>query len=90
MEEGKSLPSKKPKEKTWEHLLKQEVDDSKDQKWANIPKVEGNWPEKIWSMIEEAKQGSQTFDSALLEEIHVDWNPHDFDKNNICGYIGFI
>ena len=50
MKEEKSLPSKTPKEQSQEHLLKQVIDDTKDQKWAHIPKTEGNLPEKLWSL----------------------------------------
>ena len=62
MEEEKSLPPKTHKEQTWEHLLIQVVKYTKDKKWANILETEGNRPKKLWSRVERAKQGSNTFD----------------------------
>ena len=41
-------------------------------------------------MVEQAKQGSNTFSSALVEEIYIDPNQCKFDKDFICGYIGSI
>ena len=90
MEEEESLPPKTPKEQTQEHLLKQMVDDTKDKKWVNIPEAKGNWRENLWSMVEKAKQGSNIFDSAPIEEVHIDPNPLDFDENSIYGYIGSV
>ena len=90
VEDKKSLPLTDIKDNQWEQLLKQLVDETKDQQWANIPKVEGKWPEKIWNMIEKAKHGSNTFDSTPIKEIYADPNPLDFDENSICGYIGCV
>ena len=40
---------------TKENLLKQMVDDSKDQHGVSIPELEEQWPEKLWSMVEQTK-----------------------------------
>ena len=72
VEEEKSLPQETLKEHSQENILNQVVEDTKDQKWANIYETKGNWPEKLWSLVERAKQGSHTFASAPLEEIHED------------------
>ena len=64
------------------------VEDTKDQEGTNIPKGEENWPKKLWILVERAKKGSHTIVSTPLEEINLDQNPFDFDKNSICGYVG--
>ena len=74
--EEKLWTQETPKEHSQEHLLNQ----AKDQEWANIPKAKGNWLEKLWNLVERAKQGSHTFASTPLEEIHAYQNPLDFDK----------
>ena len=72
--EPQSPPLEIPIENSIENLLKQVVDDSKDQNRANIPKISKEWPEKNWSMVEQAKQGNNTFASAPMEEIYADPN----------------
>ena len=64
------------------------MNDSKDQNQENIPKITDKWPEKIWSMVEQEKQGSHTFALAPMEEIYADPNQCEFDTNFIYGYIG--
>ena len=70
--------------------MRQVVEDSEDQNWANIPEITDEWLEKLWSMVKQAKQGSHTFASAPMEEIYADPNQCKFDANSICGYIGSI
>ena len=70
--------------------MKQVVDDSKDQNRENIPEVSKEWPEKLWSMVEQAKQDCNTFASTSMEEIYADPNQCKFDTDSICGYIGSI
>ena len=41
-------------------------------------------------MVEQAKQGSNTFASAPMEEIFTDPNQCKYDTNSICGYIGSL
>ena len=66
------------------------VEDTEDQKWVKIPEAEGNWLEKLWSMVERTKQGINTFDLATIEEIHGDPRRFEFDANSIYGYIGSV
>ena len=67
--------------------MKQVVDDSKDQHGVSIPKIKEQWPKKLWSMVEQAKQGNNTFNLALMKEIYADPNQYEFDANSICGDI---
>ena len=85
-----SPPPKMPTEHMKENLLKQVVDESKDQKGVNILEIEEKWFEKLWSMEEQAKQGSNTFGSTPMEEIYAYPNQCEFDTDSICGYIGSI
>ena len=41
-------------------------------------------------MVEQAKQGSNTFASAPMEVIYVDPNQREFDTHSIYGYIGSV
>ena len=86
--EPHSPPNEIPTKDTRENLFKEVVDDSKDQKQANILEITKKWPKKLWSMVEQAKQGSNTFSSAPMEEIYADPNKYEFDADSICGYIG--
>ena len=85
-----SSPQEIPTKNTRENLLKRVVDDSKDQNRIDILEITKKWPKKLWSMVEQAKQGSNTFVSALMKEIYTDPNQCKFDANSICGYIGFV
>ena len=70
--------------------MKWVVDDSKDQNKTDIPKITKEWPKKLWSTEEQAKQGSNTFASAPMEEIYANPNQCKFETNSICGYIGSV
>ena len=65
------------------------VDDSEEEhNRANVPDILEEWPNKLWSMVEQANQGSHTFASAPMEEIYADPNQYKVDTNSIFGYIG--
>ena len=66
------------------------MDDSKDQNQANILEVSKECLEKLWNRVEQAKQGSNTFASAPMEEIYEDPNQCRYGTNSICGYIGLV
>ena len=89
-QEPQSTPQEIPTKNTRENILKQVVDDSKDQNQANIPEISEEWLGKLWSKVEQAKQDSNTFVSAPMEEIYADPNQCKYDTNSICGYIGSV
>ena len=41
-------------------------------------------------MVEQAKQGNNTFDSALIKEIYADPNQYEFDANSIVGTLDLL
>ena len=43
------------------------VEDTESQ--YDILEVKDSWPDHLWSQVQHAKQGSQTFDSAPLQEV---------------------
>ena len=66
------------------------MDGLEDQNKANLPKISKEWPEKLWSMVEQANQGSNTFASAPMKEIYANPSQCEFDTIYVYGYIGSI
>ena len=54
-QELETPPQEKLSKNSRENLLTQVVEDTEDQNWANIPEIIDKWPEKLWSMVEQAK-----------------------------------
>ena len=67
-------------------LDEQAVEDTKDQ--LDISKVNDSLPDHLWSQVQHAKQGSQTFDSAPLHEIDADKPQFHFNSNSLYAEMG--
>ena len=37
-----------------------------------MPEVNKNWPEKLWDMVRDVKDGSHTLEDAPIEEVDLD------------------
>ena len=85
-----SPPLEMPTKLARKNLLKQVVDNSEYQKGVNIREIEKKWHEKLWSIVEQAKRGSNTFALAPIEEIYANPNQCEFDTNSTCRYVGSI
>lgn len=60
-----------------EDIVNQRVENTTDMSFCPlrpaVPEVEENWPDELWEIVRDAKDGSQTWNKAPIEEI-------DFDK----------
>ena len=50
-----------------------------------VPEVNDKWPEELWELVREAKEGSRTFEEASIEEVDLDQQMLDFELRSLYG-----
>ena len=72
-----------------ERVVNQRVENTTENssysKPSAVPEVNEEWPTKIWDEVRQAKNGSDTWKEASIEELDLDNNCFDLDQQSMYG-----
>ena len=72
-----------------ERVVNQRVENTTDNSFYSIPQtvpeIEERWPEELWNKVREAKEGSNTWVGAPIEEVDLDKGILDYELQSMYG-----
>ena len=66
------------------------IPDTENEQAESVPEVYAEWPAHLWEQVRDAKQGSDTYVSAPIEELDMDQPQVHWDSKSWFGEIGSV